>query len=93
MIINVNDAKGADPVTPSNSSFEEVDVPAIQAELQERKLEKLPSDNLFSRDLIGQGSHEGVIDATVATADPASPNNQRPQIIETTPGRPGIAHR
>ncbi|RYF50155.1 MAG: hypothetical protein EOO38_06310 [Cytophagaceae bacterium] len=68
-------------------------MPAIQAELQERKLEKLPSDNLFSRDLIGQGSGEGVIDATVATADSASPKNEPPQIIETTPGRLGIAHR
>lgn len=73
-------------------TFEEVDVPAIQAEIQERKLENLPPENLFSREVAGQGADVGVVDATVsqAAAHPGhSAAGVAPQVVETTPGRPG----
>jgi hypothetical protein len=80
---------------PSKASpvdtFEEVDVPAIQAEIQDRKLDKLPADNLFSREVAGQGTDDGVIDATVSVSPIPNGDSIQPQVVETVPGRPASA--
>ncbi|MDB5820794.1 MAG: hypothetical protein JWQ11_4434 [Rhizobacter sp.] len=91
----MNITRGTTPsaAKPASETFEEVDVPAIQAEIQERKLDKLPPENLFSREVAGQGRDDGVIDATVSDAQVAKPDAQHPQVVETTPGRPGSVKR
>ena len=70
-------------------------MPAIQAEIQERKLEKLPPENLFSREVAGQGHDDGVIDASVSPphAHPPASRPASPQVVETTPGRPRVVRR
>src|SRR5690242_13354085 len=90
--MNITHAQTPDDSAAPRESFEAVDVPAIQAEIQERKLENLPAGNLCSREVLDHGKDDGVIDATVADAAsrPAQPDPhaQEPQVVQTTPGRP-----
>ncbi|RYF47444.1 MAG: hypothetical protein EOO38_12130 [Cytophagaceae bacterium] len=93
MSINITHGIGPDSASSVSKNFEEVDVPAIQAEIQERKLEDLPSENLFSRDVAGQQVSDGFVDATSSETHTVSPQNHQSQVVETTPGLPSSIRR
>lgn len=85
------------PTTPdlaasTGATFEEVDVPAIQKEIQERRLEKLSPDSLFSPDVVEPANDNGSVYTSVSQTSTATPKPHPFEVIETTPGRPDGAY-
>ena len=91
--MNITHRTSPTSAATDGDTFEEVDVPAIQAEIQERKLENLPPENLFSPEVVQHGHDNGVVDTTVAASHAVAPGSRQPQVVETTPGRPRVARR